>query len=452
MVSKRKARDTNEAVMQGAAAPMQTSSTTARLAAVAMPSRAVAIAAAMRPTMTNEKKRRAEGKEAAPTRRADSFSTEKDSEDEEDSEDKLEDDSEDDSEEDSEEDAEDDSEEESDKKPQAAETDNRAGRGSHSVLRGDYHGGRGAVREYTGGMGPPQVQPHPARRKAPSNDITLQTCDEKSDWINDRYRKRVARASNFDQKPVPKQLGARVPSLEPAAIAAAAADGAAFYTDTPAQQTRVARGLVVGNLPPRITQHQIRQAFEKAIQLCGIDLTEDPTRRVRFSHDLHSCFLEFKTPEMCSACMMLDGLVVMPGQPSVIVKRPTRYDSALAPPETNKIVLDVSKLEIINRTVLQGPHKIFIGGWHHCSTESQVLKLLQTFGKVKAFHLVKNTRETALNRGICFVEYVDPARTPLAIAGLNGRKIGKGKPLTAKLAEEPGGGTVTPSVPTAAPP
>jgi splicing factor U2AF subunit len=51
--------------------------------------------------------------------------------------------------------------------------------------------------------------------------------------------------------------------------------------------------------------------------------------------------------------------------------------------------LDVSRLGIISPTVLGGPNKIFIGGLHYHFTNSQVLELLQAFGKVKAFHLVK---------------------------------------------------------------
>lgn len=96
--------------------------------------------------------------------------------------------------------------------------------------------------------------------------------------------------------------------------------------------------------------------------------------------------------------------------------------------------LDVSKIGIISPTVLDGPNKIFIGGLHYYFTEPQVLELLRAFGKVKAFHLVKNDPESTTSKGYCFVEYLDPEVTPVAVQGLNGMDIGDGKSLTARVA------------------
>jgi splicing factor U2AF subunit len=93
----------------------------------------------------------------------------------------------------------------------------------------------------------------------------------------------------------------------------------------------------------------------------------------------------------------------------------------------------LSKLGIIGRTVLDGPNKIIIHGWHHKSQEKQVLKILQTFGEVKAFHLFKKKDDIALKRVFCFVQYVNLAQTPVAVAGLNGMDLTGGKALTAQL-------------------
>jgi RNA recognition motif-containing protein len=111
----------------------------------------------------------------------------------------------------------------------------------------------------------------------------------------------------------------------------------------------------------------------------------------------------------------------------------------MAPIETVKPILDISKIGLISSAVLDGPNKIFIGGLHYHLQENQVLELLQAFGKVKAFHLVKNEPDSQLSKGYCFVEYVDPAVTPIAIAGLNGMDIGGGKSLTSRLAGERNG-------------
>lgn len=136
--------------------------------------------------------------------------------------------------------------------------------------------------------------------------------------------------------------------------------------------------------------------------------------------------------------MALDGLEIIPGYP-VKVKRPNDYNPASAPLTTHVPVLDVSTLGIISPTVLDGPHKIFIGGLHYHFTEAQVLELLGAFGKIRAFHLVKNDPESTVSKGYCFVEYMEGETvTPVAVEGLNGMDLGDGKVLTARVA---GGGT-----------
>ena len=130
--------------------------------------------------------------------------------------------------------------------------------------------------------------------------------------------------------------------------------------------------------------------------------------------------------------MALDGLEIVPGYP-VKVKRPNDYNPATAPLTTHVPVLDVSPLGIISPTVLDGPNTIFIGGLQYHFTEAQVLELLGAFGKIKAFHLVKNDPESTLSKGYCFVEYLDSAVTPIAVEGLNGMDVGEGKQLTARV-------------------
>ncbi len=75
-------------------------------------------------------------------------------------------------------------------------------------------------------------------------------------------------------------------------------------------------------------------------------------------------------------------------------------------------------------------------GLHYHLTEDQVLELLQAFGKVKSFHLVKNEPDSLTSKGYCFVEYSDPNVTPVAVIGLNGMDLGGGKMLTARVAGE----------------
>lgn len=75
-----------------------------------------------------------------------------------------------------------------------------------------------------------------------------------------------------------------------------------------------------------------------------------------------------------------------------------------------------------------------------------MLELLQAFGKVKAFHLVKNEPDSLTSKGYCFVEYSDPNVTQVAVIGLNGMDLGGGKVLTARVAGERSGAAVAPQI------
>jgi hypothetical protein len=62
--------------------------------------------------------------------------------------------------------------------------------------------------------------------------------------------------------------------------------------------------------------------------------------------------------------------------------------------------------------------------------------------------LVKNEPESITSKGYCFVEYVDPNVTPVAVIGLNGMDLGGGKVLSVRIAGERSEGNMT--VPTIA--
>jgi splicing factor U2AF 65 kDa subunit len=90
-------------------------------------------------------------------------------------------------------------------------------------------------------------------------------------------------------------------------------------------------------------------------------------------------------------------------------------------------------MNIIENQVIDGPHKIFIGGIPYQLNDEQVKELLTAFGKLKAFHLVKETG-TQNSKGYAFCEYVDHAVTEVCVAGLNGMNLG-GQPLTVRIAK-----------------
>lgn len=298
--------------------------------------------------------------------------------------------------------------------------------------RNDYNGPprrgpppRGHPPPMMRGQGPRGPPPRGPRRSHHATLIPFRSYGEEREWVEDRRRKRLARSSKFDQLPQ-------------AATTANAVIIQAIDTSA-SQQTRHARRLYVGNLPIGLTEAFVQESFTQAIHTALVEPwkhTDQPIiLSVYINRERHYCFVEFTTVEMTTACMALDGMILQ-GQ-AVKIKRPNDYNPLTAPKVHPSALpeLDVTRLGIVSNTVMDGPNKIFIGGLHYHLQDSQVLELLQAFGKVKAFHLVKN-EGTELSKGYCFVEYADPSITPIAVQGLNGMDIGGGKSLTARLAGE----------------
>ena len=69
--------------------------------------------------------------------------------------------------------------------------------------------------------------------------------------------------------------------------------------------------------------------------------------------------------------------------------------------------------------------KIFIGGLPAFISDEQVIELLQTFGELKSFNLVKDAN--GLSRGFAFCEYLKPEITDLACEGLHGLEMAEKK-------------------------
>ncbi|RYQ82440.1 hypothetical protein Ahy_B10g101027 isoform D [Arachis hypogaea] len=87
----------------------------------------------------------------------------------------------------------------------------------------------------------------------------------------------------------------------------------------------------------------------------------------------------------------------------------------------------------------EGLDRIFVGGLSYCFTEEQIRQLLESFGTLHAFDLVRD-KDTGHSKGYGFCTYENPAVTDIACASLNGLKMGD-KTLT-KIALEVGGSNI----------
>ncbi|KAL7211843.1 hypothetical protein ACSBR2_014658 [Camellia fascicularis] len=203
------------------------------------------------------------------------------------------------------------------------------------------------------------------------------------------------------------------------------------------QATRHARRVYVGGLPPLANEQTIATFFSSVMATIGGNSagTGDAVVNVYINHEKKFAFVEMRTVEEASNAMALDG-IVFEGV-SVRVRRPTDYNptlaAALGPSQANPH-LNLAAVGLIPGMVggVEGPDRIFVGGLPYYFTEAQIRELLESFGPLRGFDLVKD-RDTGNSKGYGFCVYKDPAATDIACAALNGLKMGD-KTLTVRRA------------------
>ena len=165
----------------------------------------------------------------------------------------------------------------------------------------------------------------------------------------------------------------------------------------------------------------------------------DAVLNVYINYDKKFAFVEMRSVEEASNAMALDG-IMFEGAP-VKVRRPTDYNpslaAALGPSQPNpNLNLAAVGLTPGSAGGLEGPDRIFVGGLPYYFTEAQVRELLESFGPLRGFDLVKD-RETGNSKGYAFCVYQDLSVTDIACAALNGIKMGD-KTLTVRRANQGG--------------
>ncbi|CAI0442073.1 unnamed protein product [Linum tenue] len=205
------------------------------------------------------------------------------------------------------------------------------------------------------------------------------------------------------------------------------------------QATRHARRVYVGGLPPTANEQSVATYFNQVMAAIGGNTAGpgDAVVNVYINHDKKFAFVEMRSVEEASNAMALDG-IMFEGAP-VKVRRPTDYNpslaAALGPSQPNaNLNLGAVGLTPGSAGGLEGPDRIFVGGLPYYFTEAQVRELLESFGPLRGFDLVKD-RETGNSKGYAFCVYQDVSVTDIACAALNGIKMGD-KTLTVRRANQ----------------
>ncbi|TDH65170.1 uncharacterized protein CCR75_000618 [Bremia lactucae] len=227
----------------------------------------------------------------------------------------------------------------------------------------------------------------------------------------------------------PPQISPSSTSTTPGYSHASVTPGYAFAGMS--QQTRHARRLYVGGIG-EIAEPEITAFFNDVIDRALEEKQPGGSVvSVYINRERHFAFVELRTIELTTACMNLDG-VSYHGQP-LKIRRPNDYNPVTVPTELGPIPqLNLAALGIVSTTVSDGPGKIFVGGLPYHLNEEQVKELLQAFGPLRSFHLVKELSSN-LSKGYGFCEYLDVSVTDAACMGLNDMRLGD-KTLTVRRA------------------
>ncbi|KAF6149718.1 hypothetical protein GIB67_017451 [Kingdonia uniflora] len=261
-----------------------------------------------------------------------------------------------------------------------------------------------------------------------------------------RSRSKSKRVSGFDMAPPPSAM------LAGAAVVAAAGAGQMIgipptipgifpnmFPVAQGQATRHARRVYVGGLSPIANEQSVATFFSQVMSaICGNTAGPgDAVVNVYINHEKKFAFVEMRSVEEASNAMALDG-IIFEGAP-VKVRRPSDYNpslaAALGPSQPNpNLNLGAVGLTPGSAGGLEGPDRIFVGGLPYYFTEVQIRELLESFGQLRGFDLVKD-RETGNSKGYAFCVYQDLSVTDIACAALNGIKMGD-KTLTVRRANQ----------------
>lgn len=155
-----------------------------------------------------------------------------------------------------------------------------------------------------------------------------------------------------------------------------------------AAYARQARRLYVGNITPEATENNVGTFFNEQMRQNGWAIDDDPKGvqgpdpvvSVQVNHEKSYAFVEFRSADEASKAIGFDGIVF---QNQVLkIRRPKDYLGSDFSGSTHIP-------GVVSTNVPDTPNKIFIGGLPSYLNDQQVMELLQTFGELRSFNLVK---------------------------------------------------------------
>lgn len=192
---------------------------------------------------------------------------------------------------------------------------------------------------------------------------------------------------------------------------------------------RQSKRLFVKNLPASASDQNISEFFN--LQLNGLNVTKgaDPCISAQVNQAGGYALLEFKSPEDATNALAFDGVSMEPhgmdtsnghangAAQGLVISRPKDYIVPTVTDDTQ------NEAGVLSNMVPDTQNKIGITNIPPYLNDEQMQELLQSFGELKSFVLVKDTASEQ-SRGIAFCEYLDSSVTEAAVESLNGMELG----------------------------
>ena len=186
--------------------------------------------------------------------------------------------------------------------------------------------------------------------------------------------------------------------------------------------------LIVSSIPLDSTPEEIQLLFNTT--LVTLNPGALPIQTVAISEDKTHAVLEFMNKEELQNCLLLDGIELR-GRKLKVQKHKAYISARVA--EMKKEIREIEKRdketeEIFNCSIFPNhDNRIFMGNLPTNLPEEDVRRIVESFGHLKSFSLVKTSAVGGQSRGFCFFEYWDGRITDKAIEQLNQIEIGDKK-------------------------
>jgi len=176
-------------------------------------------------------------------------------------------------------------------------------------------------------------------------------------------------------------------------------------------------------LPPGVNDDEIKQYFFTLLTTLNPNTIGSPILSIEKKDEGYYYIFELATKDDIEILINMNNTDWRGYR--IKIQRPKSFFADYNDTEGNNV--RKKAIQKNQQILLDNDNKLYMGGIPITAKESEVREVVEAFGQVKTFNLVKDPTNPDLNRGFCFFEYEDVKVTDRAIRGLNNLEMGDKK-------------------------